>query len=69
MVMTTAGLANPYDISFNKIIMSANAAPIAKGLPVAKMTYTKNIDAINSTKYVYIIDDIYITEGKIEDFR
>jgi hypothetical protein len=28
-------------------------------LPVAKMTYTKNIDAINSTKYVYIID-IYI---------
>jgi hypothetical protein len=30
--------------------MSANAAPIANGLPVAKMTYTKKIDAMNSTK-------------------
>ena len=53
ITMETAGFMCPPDILLANNITNANAAPIAMGLPVAKIMYTKNNVPENSAKYLY----------------
>uniref|UniRef100_A0A6C0JZL5 Uncharacterized protein n=1 Tax=viral metagenome TaxID=1070528 RepID=A0A6C0JZL5_9ZZZZ len=54
------GLINPPEMFLVSNTTNANAAPMANGLPVAKTTYTKNMDPKNSTKYLFSsIDTLY----------
>jgi len=50
ITIDTAGLMWPPEMLLVNKIISAKAAPIAKGLPVAKMTYTNNTAPKNSAK-------------------
>ena len=56
IVIETAGLTYPFDKLRVNNNTNVNAAPIAKGLPVANTTYTKKMALKNSTKYPYIYD-------------
>jgi hypothetical protein len=50
MTMVTTGFKYPLEtLEINKIV-KARAAPMAKGFPVAIITYTKNIVPKNSAK-------------------
>lgn len=51
MTTETAGLICPPEIREAKRTDNANAAPIARGFPVATTTYTKNKVPRNSAKY------------------
>ena len=53
IIILTAGLKCPPDILPPITIASANAAPIAKGFPVAKIINKKNKVPTNSTKYLF----------------
>ena len=50
ITMDTAGLMCPPEILLVIVMTNANAAPIAKGFPVANITYMKNAAPQNSTK-------------------
>lgn len=51
MTMETAGFMCPPDTPRVNNMTSAKEAPMAKGFPVANMTYTKNVAPKNSNKY------------------
>jgi len=50
MAMVTAGFTMPPEIGADTTNTRAKAAPIARGLDVARMIYTKNRVPKNSTK-------------------
>jgi len=54
ITMETTGFICPPEMLLVNKMTKARAAPIANGFPVAKITYTKNIEPTNSAKYVYI---------------